>query len=161
MRTRLLQLLPLAFAWAPLACDSPAAAPPRVDDPTTVGSATPPKGTGGEHKYGFEKPPGPIAGRWVTSCPVMPNMVIDIAVDGKTAVGRIVVLGDGGRRHYSEGDEILHLTVNDFGRWVGKLHYRTLAGWDRQDPINFVATPTTLDATMTTDDCFKGMLRAQ
>ena len=82
-----------------------------------------------------------------------------IKVDGKAAVGRVAVLGQGVKRGYKDGDEILHLTSDDWGQWVGQLHWRSVAGMDRQDPIRFVATANKLDATMSTDECFKDMPR--
>jgi hypothetical protein len=91
----------------------------------------------------------------------MANMVIEIKVEGKAAVGRIAVLGQGVKRGYTYGDEILHLTVDDFGQWVGQLHWRSVAGMNRQDPIRFVATANKLDGTISTDECFKGMPRVQ
>ncbi len=117
-------------------------------------------GNGDGRKFAYMKAPGPIAGRWLTTCPYMNDLVVDIKVDGKSAIGRIAVLGQGARRGYTEGDEILHLSADDWGHWVGKLHWRSVSGMDRQDPINFVASASILDAIITTDECFKGMPHA-
>jgi len=91
----------------------------------------------------------------------MADMVVELRVDGKAAVGRIAVLGQGVKRGYKEGDDILHLTVDDWGQWVGQLRWRSVAGVGRQDPIRFVATANRLDAVMTTDECYRGMPRVQ
>ena len=48
---------------------------------------------------------------------------------------------------YTVGDEILHLKADDFGQWVGQLHWRGVSGMDRQDPLRFVATTDKLDAS--------------
>jgi hypothetical protein len=107
-------------------------------------------------KKPWMQPPGPIAGKWKTTAQP-PDMVIEITTNGSKAVGRIVTLGDGGKRHYSVGEEILNLEVNDYGHWVGQLHWKSLAGGDRKEYIRFVATPDELDAIMTTDAAFKHM----
>jgi hypothetical protein len=88
-------------------------------------------------------------------------MIIEITTTGSKATGRIAVLGDGGRRHWSVGEEILNLEVNDYGHWVGQLHWKSLAGGDRKEYIRFVATPDELDAIMTTDASFKHMPRVR
>jgi hypothetical protein len=161
MRSRPVLLLLLAAAWMILGCSNSAAAPPRIDDPTKASAASPSPDNNGPHKFVFGAPPGPIAGRWVTTCPYTADMVVEIKVDGNAAVGRIAVLGQGVKRGYTQGDEILHLRADDFGQWVGQLHWRSVAGMDRQDPIRFVATANKLDAVMSTDECYKGMSRAQ
>jgi hypothetical protein len=106
------------------------------------------------------QPPGPIAGKWkTTSNPG--DMVIEITTNGNKATGRIVNVGDGAKRHWSNGEQILDLEVNDYGHWVGQLHWKSLAGGDRKEYIRFVATPDELDAIMTTDAAFKHMPRVR
>jgi hypothetical protein len=164
MRSRPVRLLPLAASWMTLGCSNSSAAPPRIADPAMVPAASASPGNNGPHRFVFGASPGPIAGRWVTTCPYTAGMVVDIKVDkadGKSAVGHIAFLGQGVRRGCIEGDELLHLTADDFGQWVGHLHWRSVAGMDRQDPIRFVATANKLDAIMSTDECYKGMPRAQ
>jgi hypothetical protein len=161
MRSRPVRRPLLVAAWMILGCGNSAAAPPRIDDPTKAPTASASPGNSGPNKFAFGAPPGPIAGRWVTTCPFTADMVVEIKVDGRAAVGRIAVLGQGAKRGYTEGGEILHLTADDFGQWVGQLHWRSVAGMDRQDPIRFVATANKLDAVMSTDECYKGMRRAQ
>jgi hypothetical protein len=164
MRLRPPRLLPLVASSLLLACSS--AASVTIDNPTAHAGSSPSTGSAPRsgyvpHASTYGAPPGPIAGRWTTTCAYMPDTIVDISVDGKNAVGRITVLGQGAKRGYKDGDELLHLTVDDFGQWVGKLHWRSVAGMDRQDPIRFVATDTKLDAIMTTDECFKDMPRTQ
>ncbi|HVY49493.1 MAG TPA: hypothetical protein VHB21_26555 [Minicystis sp.] len=114
-----------------------------------------------DNAHPWERPPGPIAGRWKTTCDFTADMVVEISVNGKHAVGKIVALGQGGKRGYHEGDDVLQLDANDFGHWVGKLRWRSVAGMERQDPIHFVATGDTLDAIMTTDECYRKMPRVK
>ena len=114
-----------------------------------------------EQHYPWQKSPGPIAGRWAVTCDYSAGMVVDISVEGKSATGRIFTLGKGTLRGYSEGEEIFRLEADDFGDWVGQLRWRGMGNKDRWDPIRFVATPKQLDATMTTDNCFKMMPRAK
>jgi hypothetical protein len=86
-------------------------------------------------------------------------MVVEFAVDGNKASGKIAVLGRGGFRTYKAGEEILRLEADDYGDWVGQLHWRGPARADHWDSIRFVATPDVLDATMTTDLCYRKMPR--
>jgi hypothetical protein len=113
-----------------------------------------------EKHYSWQKDPGPISGRWSVTCEEMAGMVVDFSVDGKKATGRISNLGKAGVFSYAAGEEILRLEATDFGDWVGQLHWRGLGSKDRWDSIRFVATSTQLNATMTTDDCYKKMPRA-
>ena len=110
----------------------------------------------------WRKPPGPIAGQWKVTCATTPGMVVEVTVEGQShALGKVAVLGDGGKRGYKEGDPLLDLTADDFGDWVGKLKWKDAAGTERDDPIHFIATQDVLDATMTTDDCYKKMPRVK
>jgi hypothetical protein len=113
-----------------------------------------------QHTYPWQKPPGPIAGSWKVTCPYMAGMVVEFAVAGDKATGKIAVLGQGSIRTYKQGEEILHLSVDDFGEWSGKLVWRSAAGAQHEDAIRFVATTDKLNATMTTDECYKNMTRA-
>ncbi len=114
-----------------------------------------------EKHYSWQKDPGPISGRWSVTCDEMTGMVVEFSVDGNKATGRISHLGKAGVFGYSVGEEILRLEANDFGDWVGQLHWRAVSIKDRWDPIRFVATSTQLDATITTDDCYKKMPRVR
>lgn len=109
----------------------------------------------------WQKPPGPIAGRWAVPCPEMSEMSVEITVEGTKAVGRIAQLGRGVARTYREGEEILRLAADDYGDWAGQLHVRGVSGAEHWDSVRFVATPTLLDAPMTTDSCFNHMARIQ
>lgn len=112
-------------------------------------------------KYPWEKPPGPIAGSWKTSCAGSAGMVINFVLEGdKKAVGRIAELGAAGKYGYKRGEEIFRLSATDLGKWVGQLKWRSVAGALRWEPISFVASPDRLDAVATMDDCYKSMLRA-
>jgi hypothetical protein len=109
-------------------------------------------------KLAWEKPPGPIAGRWRASCPDSKNMVIEIELQGeKKATGHIVELGAAGKYGYTQNEEIFRLSADDYGDWVGQLHWRGVSGTERWDPIRLVATPELLDATITTDECYRKM----
>jgi hypothetical protein len=112
-------------------------------------------------RYAWQKDPGPISGRWSVTCEEMAGMVVEFSVDGKKATGRISKLGKAGIFGYLVGEEILRLEATDFGDWVGQLHWRAVRSNDRWDSIRFVATSTQLNATMTTDDCYKKMPRAR
>ncbi len=113
----------------------------------------------GVKRYSWEKDPGPIAGRWSVTCKDTAGMVVKFSVDGKSATGAISTLGNGGFRNYSNGEEIIRLHADDYGDWVGQLHVRGAGGDAHWDPIRFVASPQQLNATMTTDDCYKNMPR--
>ena len=113
-----------------------------------------------EERLPWQKDPGPIAGRWSVTCEEMAGMVVELTVDGKKATGRVSHLGKAGVFGYSVGEEMLRLEADDHGDWVGQLRWRGLGSKDRWDPIRFVATSTQLDATMTTDNCYKKMPRA-
>lgn len=111
-------------------------------------------------KLAWEKAPGPIAGRWRASCPDSKNMVIEVELQGeKKAAGHIVELGAAGKYGYTQGEEIFRLSADDYGDWVGQLHWRSVSGAERWEPIRLVAAADLLDATITTDDCYKKMQR--
>ena len=113
-------------------------------------------------KYPWEKDPGPIAGKWKATCPASGNLVIEFRVTGeKKASGTIAELGAAGKYGYKAGEEIFRVAADDFGEWVGQLKWRSVAGAERWDPIRLVATPEKLNATMTTDDCYKNMPRVR
>ncbi len=115
-----------------------------------------------ERHFSWQKDPGSIAGRWSVTCKEMSGMVVEFSVHGKRATGRISALGNGGFRNYSNGEEIIQLEADDYGDWVGKLHIRgadASAQW--QDSIRFVASAQQLNATMTTDNCYKEMPRTE
>jgi hypothetical protein len=113
-------------------------------------------------KYPWEKEPGPIAGKWKATCPASGNLQIEFRLVGdKKASGSIADLGGAGKYGYKPGEEIFRLSADDFGEWVGQLKWRSVAGAERWDPVRFVATPEKLNATMTTDDCYKNMPRVR
>jgi hypothetical protein len=114
----------------------------------------------GDKRLPWQKDPGPIAGRWSVTCAERAGMVIEFSVNGNRATGRVFQLDTAGAFGYSVGEEILRLEANAFGDWVGQLHWRAVSADGRWDPIRFVATPTELDATITTDNCYKRMPRA-
>jgi hypothetical protein len=113
-----------------------------------------------DRRLPWQKDPGPIAGRWSVTCEDMAGMVVEFGVDGKKATGRISRLGKAGVFGYSVGEDILRLEADSYGDWVGQLQWRGLGGSPRWDPIRFVATSTQLNATMTTDNCYKRMPRS-
>jgi hypothetical protein len=114
----------------------------------------------GEEPFPWRKDPGPIAGRWSVTCEEMAGMVVEFGVNGKKATGRVSRLGKAGVFGYSAGEEVLRLEADDHGDWVGQLHWRGVGSKERWEPIRLVATPTQLDATMTPDNCYKKMPRA-
>jgi hypothetical protein len=87
-------------------------------------------------------------------------MVVEFKVDGRKATGSVSKVGNGSVVGYTVGEEIIRLDADDYGDWVGRLHWRAVHPHDRWDPIRFVATSWGVDATMTTDPCFKNMSRA-
>jgi hypothetical protein len=113
-----------------------------------------------EKRFPWQKAPGPIAGRWSLTCEERAGMVIEVSVIGKRATGKVLHLDKAGAFGYSVGEEILRLEADDFGDWVGQLHWRAQYSKDRWDPIHFVANSMQLDAIMTTDRCYKNMPRA-
>jgi hypothetical protein len=113
-----------------------------------------------EKHYPYERPPGPIGGRWKVTCADMDGLILDFKVDGPNAVGSVASLGKGGIRNYRAGEQIIHVQVDEFGQWYGKLVWRSVSGASHEDSIRLVATQDTLDAVMTTDDCYKSMPRA-
>jgi hypothetical protein len=115
-----------------------------------------------EKKYPWAKEPGPIAGKWKTTCPNSAGMVIEFTMAGdKKAVGRIAEVGAASKYGYKHGEEIFRVSADDFGEWVGQLKWRSVAGAERWDPIRLVASPDRLNAAMTTDDCYKNMPRVK
>jgi hypothetical protein len=118
--------------------------------------------TAQKKKYPWEKEPGPIAGRWKATCPASGNFQIDFRLVGdKKASGTVAELGAAGKYGYKQGEEIFRVAADDFGEWVGQLKWRSVAGAERWDPIRLVATQDKLNATMTTDDCYKNMPRVK
>ncbi len=110
----------------------------------------------------WQKPPGPIAGKWAAHCPgyAAEDLVIDFEVSGKKATGKVAHVQPAATRGYKVGEVIFNLAADDYGDWVGKLKFRTAAGAVHEDPIRLVATPDQVTATMTTDDCYRNMTRA-
>jgi hypothetical protein len=119
--------------------------------------------TNAHAKYPWEKEPGPIAGVWQASCSGAKDFVIEVTVgrDGKRATGRVAAVGKGDalKRGYLLREEILRLTADDYGDWVGHFKWRSASGAERWEPIRLVATADLLNATMTIDDCFRSMSR--
>ncbi len=116
---------------------------------------------GGKGRFPWQKDPGPIAGRWFAMCEEKAGMAIEFSVDGKRATGQVSSLGTAGIFGYSIGEQVFRLEAADNGDWVGQLHWRGVGNRERWDPIRFVATYWQLDATMTTDNCYKKMPRAR
>ena len=152
--TRLL----VVFAMLGCATHAPAVSP----SPTGAReSALPPitaEPAPGDYGYGWRKPPGPIAGRWQTRCD---QMVVEVRLLEPTrAAGFVHELVDSSGRGYVQGEQILRLSADEYGGdWVGELKWRGGNGVERWDPIRFVSTKETLDAVMTTDDCYRAMPR--
>jgi hypothetical protein len=112
--------------------------------------------------YPWQKEPGPIAGRWKATCSASGNLVVEFRLVGdKKASGTIAELGAAAARGYRQGEEIFRVSADDYGDWVGQLKWRSVLGVERWDPVRLVAMADKLDATMTTDDCYKSMPRAK
>ncbi len=112
--------------------------------------------------YSWEKAPGPIAGEWKATCPASGNLIIEFRLSGdKQASGYVAELGNAGKYGYTQGEEIFRLTADDFGDWVGQLKWRSVSGAERWEPIRLVATQDELNATMTSDNCYKNMPRVK
>ena len=108
--------------------------------------------------YPWAKQAGPIQGKWQTTCKESGGMVVEFTLKGSDkAVGHIAKLGSAGKYGYSQGEEILRLGSTDLGKWVGQLHWRSIAHAERWDPISFVVKGNVLDATQTTDQCYRNM----
>jgi hypothetical protein len=112
-------------------------------------------------KLPWMKRPGPIEGRWKVSCPGADGMIVAVTVEDKKATGRVEDPGAGTKYGYAKGQEVLRLEADEFGDWVGQLEWRGISGMTRWDPIRFVATAETLDATMTTSECYRHMSRVR
>ena len=113
-------------------------------------------------KWPWAKPPGPIAGTWGVTCDGEKGMVLEFVLQGdKKASGRVATLGDAGKYGYKDGEEIFKLEADDYGDWVGQLKWRSVSGMERWDPIRFVATADALNATISTDACYKNMTHAK
>jgi hypothetical protein len=125
-----------------------------------LGTFLPMAALAGDERLPWQRDPGPITGRWSVTCEEMAGMVVEFRVDGKKAKGRVSHLGKASVFGYSVGEEVLRLEADDHGDWVGQLHWRGLGSKDRWEPIRFVATSVQLDATMTLDNCYKKMPRA-
>lgn len=110
-------------------------------------------------KPSWQHAPGAIAGRWKATCPGADGLIVAFTVTDRAATGRIDQLGAAGQYGYTQGEEILRLTADDYGDWVGQLQWRSVAGVVRWDPIRLVATPVELEATMTTSECFRKLPR--
>jgi hypothetical protein len=110
--------------------------------------------------YPWAKAPGPIAGKWKATCPNSSGLIVEFRLTGdKKASGTILELGAAGKYGYKVGEEIFRVSADDFGEWVGQLKWRSVAGAERWDSVRLVATADKLNATMTTDDCYKNMPR--
>src|SRR5262249_56907468 len=113
-------------------------------------------------KYAWQKDPGPIGGRWKVSCPDSAGMIVEFSLKSPTvAMGRVAEVGSAAKFGYTQGEEIFRLEADDFGDWVGQLRWRSVAGANRWEPIRFVASPDTLNATITMDPCYKDMPRVR
>lgn len=111
--------------------------------------------------YPWAKQPGPIQGEWRTTCRESGGMTIMFSVSGSKATGRIGTIGSGKKYGYSQGEEILRLTGTDLGKWAGQLHWRSVSGTSRWDPITFIVKGNDLDAVQTTDQCYRNMPRVK
>jgi hypothetical protein len=121
---------------------------------TLLGAATanadnPPK------KFPWQKDPGPIAGRWAISCDAQKGLTIEVEAAGNKATGKIHEVGAASKYGYKKGEEILRLTADDYGDWVGTVLWRSVAGVERWDPIRFVATPDELKGTIVIEPCWR------
>lgn len=111
-------------------------------------------------KYSWMKAPGKIAGEWKVTCPASGEMTIVIETQDKNkAVGKIGALGTAAKYGYVQGQEILKLEATPFGTWKGQLLWRNMANVERSDPITMVVKKDILDATQTTDNCYRNMTR--
>lgn len=109
----------------------------------------------------WKKKPGPIAGVWQVSCADSAGMQITVRTPSpKRAIGYVSRLGKADQYGYRLNEVIFDLRADDYGDWVGKLRWRSVYGANRWDPIRLVATPTLLNATMTTDRCYTNMRHA-
>ena len=153
---------------------APETKPPAAQAPAPA--ATPPESPGGEQAgsladlFPWMKPPAPIAGRWKLAdnalCKRVKQVVVEIVVtpdDPKTATGRIVGLKASTSREYGfrRGEEVMQLRADDYGNWRGKVKWRSVTRAQRWDPVYFVLDGGKLSGTMSTDDCWKGMMRVQ
>ena len=108
----------------------------------------------------WRKKSAPIAGKWKATCAASGNLIIEFDFTGlKKSVGWIAELGAAGKYGYKQGEEIFRLEQNNYGDSIGKLKWRSVAGAERWESIRMVATDDKLNATMTTDDCYKNMPR--
>ena len=153
----------LLFAL-PACGGAPSARAPVSPEGTRIALTAPgaPAGTqpGGATVYAWQKPPSPIAGKWETSCG---GMIIELTLDGPSkATGTIRSVGTQTARGYQVGEVIFNLTAAEYGSdWIGESKWRSPTGPERWDPIRIAGAPEALQASMTTDDCFKTMTPAR
>ena len=120
--------------------------------------------------FPWMKPPVPIAGRWKVAgnalCKRVKGVVVEIVAapdDPKAATGRVVEIDAATSREYGfrRGEEIMQLRADDYGNWRGKVKWRSVTKVQRWDPVYFVLEGGKLSGTMSSDDCWKGMIRVQ
>jgi hypothetical protein len=144
----------LALVTASCAGASAASAPPSTTEP----HAAPP--TTATQPF-VDHGPGPIAGSYRVTCAENDGEIIELTVSGDHAVGRVVDPGAAKRFGFQKGEEVLRLTADSHGDWVGEVRFRSVVGAQHWDGIRFIATDSTLNAIMTNEPCYKSMPRVR
>lgn len=134
------------------ACGGSAAVAPRPNAPSGVTAPV---------IVPSDRVPGAIAGRWRITCAENDGEVIEVAVSGEKAVGRVVDPGAAARFGFRAGEEVLRLTVDPAGAWAGEVRWRGVSGAQHWDGIVLVAKPAALSATVTNEPCYREMRRAE
>jgi hypothetical protein len=105
--------------------------------------------------------PSTIVGTWRTSCPENEGMLVEMTLDGKKAVGRVVETGAAKKYGYVKGEEMFRLNWDPHGDWLGEVRWRGVSGAQHWDSIRMQVQGDVLRATMTNDGCYKNMTRAK
>ena len=103
--------------------------------------------------------PGALAGRWRITCTENANEVIEFAVNGEKAVGKVAAAGDASRWGFKEGEEVFRLTLDPSGSWAGQVRWRGVSGAEHWDGVVLVAGPKGLTATVTNEPCYRSFQR--
>ena len=103
--------------------------------------------------------PPTIAGWYRMSCPEDEGMIVEMTLDQKKAVGRVVEPGAASKYGYKKGEEMFHLTADPHGDWLGEVHWRGVSGSQHWDSIRIAVGAGGLTATMTNDGCYRNMAR--
>jgi hypothetical protein len=145
---RYLIVLALGCSGAAATAPPPSAGPAAKAAPAPVAVPAP-----------SDRQPDKLAGRWRVSCAENAGEVVEFAVSGDKAVGKVVTTGEAKRYGFKEGEEVFHLTLDPAGQWAGEVRYRSVSGAQHWDGVVLVAGPNGLTATVTNEACYRSFQR--